>query len=109
MTYRPNQIPLSHAQMSEKPMTEREWHGCKDSRGHSFVEGVCQTEGCGMDLRQDGDLLGVEHGIPEPSDKELRNKALTQDSRCTHCPPNKGENSNRKPKHPPKPKRKNKR
>ncbi len=63
-----------------------------------------------MDLTLDGDLLGTEHTIPEPTNKELRNKALAADSQCTICPPNKGENANRKPKHgKAKPKSKNKR
>ncbi len=92
----------------KKPVkTKREWHGCKDSRGHSFVEGVCQTEGCGMDIRVEGDLLGVE--LPEPTSKELLAKERAKDQQCLFCPPNRGENASRKPKHESKPKRKDKR
>ncbi len=40
-----------------------------------------------------------EHEVPEPTYKELLNKERAQDSQCTHCPPNKGENAKRKPKH----------
>lgn len=38
-------------------MAKREWHGCSDPRGHSFVEGICQTPGCGMNLAKAGGLI----------------------------------------------------
>lgn len=120
----------------EKATTEattREWHGCIDPQGHSFAEGVCQTEGCGMDLRDEGGLIdkakdfvcggcgskGFGPGttcyicnsdwIPEPTRKELLARSRAKDNKCVICPPNRGENASRKPKHESKPKRKNKR
>lgn len=39
--------------MSTKHKEKREWHGCKDARGHLFIEGKCQVAGCGMDLNLD--------------------------------------------------------
>ncbi len=50
-----------------------------------------------------------EGDVVYPTYKEQLNKARGDDSQCTICPPNRGENAQRKPKHKAKPKKRNKR
>ena len=52
---------------------QREWHGCTNTAGHKFNEGVCEEPGCGFDLRFASERIeAIGKGLAQAVEAHLR-------------------------------------